>query len=214
MNSLIRDANGPVIHTLRDGSTVRLGFIGPADRDRLAAGFLKMSPESRYLRFFSAMPRLPEDVLQRLTDTDGHNHVAIGASLASDGAALGEGLGVARFIRLPDAPDTAEAAVAVIDEKQGLGLGTLLMRALVEVAREHGIRHFRASILHENTGAIALLESMHGRFRVRPDGELLIYEIDLPGAADHESAWDPFYRLLKLAAEGVELIFRRLTEHA
>ena len=214
MKSLIRDADGAVIHRLRDGTKVRLGLIGPADRERLAAGFEKLSPESRYLRFFSAMPRLPEDVLQRLTNTDGHNHVAIGAMLASDDRRSGEGLGVARFIRLADAPETAEAAVAVIDEKQGLGLGTLLMRALVEVAREHGVRRFRASTLRSNAGAIALIEHMVGRSSVHADGELLGYEIQLPGAADEERAWDPLHRVLKLAAEGVELIFRRLTEHA
>jgi GNAT superfamily N-acetyltransferase len=214
MASLMRDADGAVIHRLRDGTKVRLAFIGPADRERLAAGFDKLSPESRYRRFFSAMPRLPEDVLQRLIDTDGQNHVAIGAMIAGDDRRSGNGLGVARFIRLADAPDTAEAAVAVIDEKHGLGLGTLLMRALVEVARERGVRRFRASTLRGNTGAIALIEHMVGRPSVHADGELLEYEIELPSAADEESAWAPLARVLKLAAEGVQLIFRRLTEHA
>ena len=210
MGTLIDRPDARHEHQLRDGSKVRLRFIGPADRDRLAAGFAKLSPESRYLRFFSAMPRLPEDVLQRLLNTDGHDHVAIGALSVGEDGKSGEGIGVARFFRLKDAPDTAEAAVAVIDEKQGLGLGGLLMRALVEEATERGVRRFRASTLRDNPGAIALLQSLHGRTTVRADGEVLTHDIELPETADHHSAWDTLYRVLKHAAEGVELIFHRL----
>ena len=125
-----------VEHRLRDGTRVRMRPIGPADRARLAAGFQKLSRESRYRRFFTAMPELPEKMLDRLVATDGWKHVAIGAEVASDDPALAEGLGVARFVRLEDVPDVAEVAVAVIDEKQGLGLGTLLLSALVQAARE------------------------------------------------------------------------------
>ena len=68
-----------VIHHLRDGTPVRLRVIGPADRARLAEGFAKLAPESRYRRFFTAVPRLSERMLERLVATDGYNHVAIGA---------------------------------------------------------------------------------------------------------------------------------------
>lgn len=212
MASLISDADRSVIHHLRDGTKVTIRLIGRADRERLAAGFEKLSPESRYLRFFSPMPRLPEEVLRRLTDTDGENHVAIGAEVASGDPTKAEGLGVARYFRLRDAPDTAEAAVAVIDEKQGLGLGKLLMRALGEAARERGIRRFRACTLRENVRAIALVEHLDEPFTVRAEGELLIYEVDLP-VDDEEVYWGPLYRLLKSAAEGVEFVFQRLTGH-
>src|SRR5262245_37555867 len=125
-------------------------MIGPADRARLAAGFAKLSPESRYRRFFTAMPRLPDHTLDRLVATDGWNHVAIGAEVASDDPAAAEGLGVAHFVRLPESPDVAEVAIAVIDARQRLGLGHLLLQALVTAARERGIRRFRATILGEN----------------------------------------------------------------
>ena len=59
-----------------------------------------------------------------------------------------------------------EVAVAVIDAKQRLGLGQLLLRALVDAARERGIRRFRATLLSENAPARSLLEGLADQFSV------------------------------------------------
>ena len=181
-------------------------FIGPADRARLAAGFEKLSRESRYLRFFTAMPSLPDRILDRLVATDGSTHVAIGAELASDDPAVAEGLGVARFVRLADAPDVAEIAVAVVDAKQGLGLGKLLLRALIDAARELGVHRFRATVLSENAPARAILDDVTDGVSVRRENGCLVYEIVLPADVPG-SVLD---RLLKLAAGGVQFVFRAL----
>ena len=197
-----------VVHHLRDGTPVRLRLIGPADRARLAAGFEKLSPESRYLRFFAAMPHLPERMLDRLVATDGWKHVAIGAEVASDDATASEGLGVARFVRLEDAPDVAEVAVAVVDAKQGLGLGTILLRALVDAARERGVHRFRAMLLSENASARALLEALADDVSVRRENDCLVYEVVLPERTEDEPGINVLDRLLKLAASGVQFVFR------
>jgi hypothetical protein len=44
--------------TLRDGSRIRIRPLEPDDRDELAAGFERLSPESRYRRFFGPMKQL------------------------------------------------------------------------------------------------------------------------------------------------------------
>ena len=105
-------------HRLADGTEVRLRLLSPADREKLLAAFDRLSPESRYRRFFTVTPRLPEKLLRRLLDTDGWNHFAIGAETATEDPTDAEGVGVARFIRLNDAPDVAEAAVTVVDHMQ------------------------------------------------------------------------------------------------
>ena len=65
---------------LKDGTAVRLRLIRPDDKDRLRAGFARLSPESRYLRFFVPKSTLTDAELVYLTETDGVDHVAIGAS--------------------------------------------------------------------------------------------------------------------------------------
>src|SRR5438132_10145045 len=130
-------------HRLADGTPVRLRLLRRADREKLVAAFDRLSPESRYRRFFTAMPRLPEKLLRSLLDIDGWNHLAIGAETVTTDPAAAEGVGIARFIRLKDEPAVAEAAVTVVDHMQRRGLGKLLVSALAQAARERGITRFR-----------------------------------------------------------------------
>ena len=111
-------------------------MLSPEDRDSFLAGFGGLSRELRYLRLFTAMPRLRDSVLQRLLNTDGTDHVALAAWCSSDGADIV--VGVARFIRLHKGGDTAGVAVAVVDHMQRRGIGRLLLAHLADVARERG----------------------------------------------------------------------------
>src|SRR6185369_10800690 len=85
---------------LPDGTPVRMRLLRPDDRAKLLAGFDRLSDDSRYARFFTAMPRLSDATLDRLLATDGWNHLAIGAEAGDQPPETAEGLGVARFIRL------------------------------------------------------------------------------------------------------------------
>src|SRR5207245_10374104 len=96
-------------HRLVDGTPVRRRLLRRADREKLVAAFDRLSPESRYRRFFTAMPRLPEKLLRSLLDIDGWNHLAIGAETVTTDPAEAEGGGIARFIRPKDEPAVAEA---------------------------------------------------------------------------------------------------------
>ena len=141
---------------LRDGSSVVVRPVRPDDRELLLAGFERLGPESRYQRFLAPMAELTEDIVTYLTDVDHHDHEA----LAAIDAVTGEGVGVARFVRCEDRPDTAEAAVTVIDDWQGRGVGTLLLDRLAERARAEGIAHFTALLLAENREMLELLETI------------------------------------------------------
>lgn len=188
--------------TLRDGSTVRVRPLRPRDREALAANFNRLSPQSRYRRFFSAMPKLPPSVLDGLLDVDEDNHVALVAiDDHPEGNRVSEGLGIARFVRLKDDPTTADAAVAVIDEHQGKGLGRLLLGRLVEAASQRGITHFRAHVLGDNEPMKHLLAKLapnvDGRFE---DGNL-VYMMELPRAEDPKSLTvGSLYELFRAAA--------------
>ena len=67
-----------VCSALNDGTVVCLRTITPEDEDLLREGIAKLSAESRYLRFFSLVAQLPDDVIERLVDVDGHDHIGWG----------------------------------------------------------------------------------------------------------------------------------------
>jgi GNAT superfamily N-acetyltransferase len=147
--------------TLRDGTPVILRLVAPDDKAMLARGFANWSAESRYARFFVPKLRLTDDELTYLCDVDQETHFALGAIREGDGEP--RGLGIARFIRLPDAagePVAAEAAIAVADEIQGLGLGRILFARLVAAAKERGIEHFRCEVLGSNGSMKLLIDSL------------------------------------------------------
>ena len=179
---------------LRDGSQVVVRPIEPGDREQLEAGFERLSAESRYQRFLAPMSHLNAEMLDYLTDVDHHDHEAL---VALD-AATGEGAGIARFVRLEDRPDVAEAAVTVADAWQGRGLGTLLLELLAGRAREEGVTRFTALMLAENTDMMELLERL-GPVRI-VDREIGTVEVESGLPADGLS---PEIRsLLRLVASG------------
>jgi nucleotide-binding universal stress UspA family protein/GNAT superfamily N-acetyltransferase len=143
----------PVTATLRDGARVTIRPIEPEDREELAAGFERLSPESRYRRFFGPMNQLRPRDLDYLTRVDHHDHEAL---VALDEA--GQGIGVARYVRTE--PGEAEPAVVVADDWQRRGVGARLVDLLAERALEEGIATFRAPVLAQNADAIALLKRL------------------------------------------------------
>ena len=169
----------PCQYPLPDGRQVEFDFLGPADRRDLLTGFEGLSPRSRYLRFFSGMPELPEFIAEGLLRTDRQNHVAIGARLLDDhGGRLPPIVGVARYYRVAESQCTAEPAIAVVDDLHGLGLGKRLLRRLSAIARSNGITHFQAQILTDNRRVRTLLREADAEF-VEEDEGVLTYQIDI-----------------------------------
>lgn len=112
-----------------------------------------------------------------LTNLDYCDHFAWAAfGIDSPG---GPGLGVARYIRDPNHPTTAEAAVTVLDEYQHRGLGSLLLLMLVDEASRHGIRSFVNYVMWENEELLDELRAAGGRVEPDEPGVARV-EIDFP----------------------------------
>jgi RimJ/RimL family protein N-acetyltransferase len=165
---------GPVAVVLRDGTAVLIRPIGPQDMDRLRRGFERLSEESKTRRFLSPVPELTEEQLRYLTEIDGVSHFAWGALLADD---PDQGIGVARYVRLEDQPDVAEAAVTIVDEYQRRGLGTVLLALLAARAFAVGVRSFRAYVQEENAPMRDLLVDLGARAHFDSPGLL---SVDVP----------------------------------
>lgn len=151
-----------LITNLRDGTRIRVRTLRPRDSKDLLKGFAKLSLASRRFRFLSPIHKLTASQLRELTELDQYNQVAI-AARAVDRPGR-PGIGVARFVRLEQDAETAEFAITVIDEYQNRGVGTLLLRLLLEAARRVGIRTLRGFVLSDNLSMIRVLEKFGAAF--------------------------------------------------
>jgi RimJ/RimL family protein N-acetyltransferase len=142
-----------MLHTLRDGTAVRIRPIEPGDKSRLQHALGQLSRESIRRRFLAAKPELSQAELRYLTEVDGVHHLALCAVLAD------QIVGVARCVRLEPGGDTAEFAIVVGDPLQGEGLGTALAAALADAACRVGIRRFAATTLADNDAVERLLDT-------------------------------------------------------
>jgi acyl-CoA synthetase (NDP forming)/RimJ/RimL family protein N-acetyltransferase len=127
---------------LSDGGVAHLRPIRPSDADRLVAFYDRVSPESKYLRFFAPYPRLSDRDVKRFTEVDYVDRVAFIITLVDDMIAVG------RYDRIED--DHAEVAFLIEDAHQGRGIAQLLLEHLAQAARERGITRFVAEVLPAN----------------------------------------------------------------
>ncbi|MBM7513467.1 acyl-CoA synthetase (NDP forming)/RimJ/RimL family protein N-acetyltransferase [Nocardioides cavernae] len=131
---------------LRDGRTAHIRPIQPEDRELLVEFYSRVSEQSKYYRFFSPMPELSERDLDRFTQVDHRDRVAMILLVA------GHMIAVGRYDMIR--PGYAEVAFLVEDAHQGRGIGQLLLEHLAQAGRERGIDEFVAEVLPDNQAMI------------------------------------------------------------
>jgi RimJ/RimL family protein N-acetyltransferase len=151
---MIDAAGYSAIETLRDGRRVEIRALRPEDRSDLVAAVDRASPQSLYRRFFAVRRGFTEQETDFFVNVDFVDHVALVAVVDEDGRATIVGGG--RYILVQ--PGKAEIAFAVIDEYQGQGVGTALMRHLAVISHEAGLQELVADVLPENISMLKLFE--------------------------------------------------------
>ena len=145
----------------RNGRQINVRFLTPTDGELLVDLVQRLSPNTRYLRFLVAAEEVPVEAATRklpaFLAVDGVDSVALLAAVEENGVETV--IGVARFNRSPGS-DAAEVAVVMQDDWQRQGIGQMLMKQLVEVARQLGIKRFCAVVLATNRGAHALIKGL------------------------------------------------------
>ncbi|HEX2417001.1 MAG TPA: GNAT family N-acetyltransferase, partial [Micromonosporaceae bacterium] len=145
--STSRDPAGYPTHrvadvVLADGTVAQLRPIRPRDASEVVALHSRFSDRTRYLRYFSPYPRIPERDLRRFVNVDHRSREALVAETA------GQLIAVGRYERIT--PDEAEVAFVVEDAYQGRGVGSVLLEHLAAAAVEEGISWFTAEVLPQN----------------------------------------------------------------
>lgn len=120
-----------------------------------------MSQQSLWQRFAAPVHELSEEDLNYLTDLDDKYKVAWCAAIVRNDEI--KGVGLSRYILLPDDEGVAEFAVTVIDEFQGQGVGGALLNQLIESAQNNHINTLRGYITPGNTRMIRLCASVQAR---------------------------------------------------
>jgi succinyl-CoA synthetase alpha subunit/GNAT superfamily N-acetyltransferase len=162
---------------LSDGGAVHIRPITPDDADRLVDLHSRLSDRTIYYRFFSPRPRLSPREIQRFTNVDYVDRVALVAMLDD------HLVGVARYDRVP-ATGEAEVAFVVADEHQGRGVGTLLLEHLAAAARERGVTRFFAETLPDNRPMQSVFKQAGWESRARFADGVVRVEFDIEPTPD------------------------------
>ncbi len=152
--------------TLASGQRLKLRPIRPEDEPALRAGFGRLSPEEVRLRFMHRMNELTHAAAARLTQIDYDREMALVLIAKVEGEPAI--VGVVRLFADPDGT-RAEFAIIVWRPYAGQGLGALLMRRIIQYARDRGIRELFGSVLRDNDAMLALARGLG--FREEPDPE-------------------------------------------
>ena len=180
--------------TLTSGLVIGVRPIVPADREGIPEALPRVSDRSLFRRFFRVVTSLSDRELDYLTAVDYHDHFAWVAYTGDPRV----GLGVARYIRILDEPEVAEAAITVVDSHQQMGISRILLELLSESAQANGIRMFRGYALPKNR---PVLDSASRRgLSSTTESGIARLDVELPPPTGLHSS--NIYSLLKEVAAG------------
>jgi RimJ/RimL family protein N-acetyltransferase len=196
---------------LPNGTAIAVRQIEPADKPLLREAFERLGEESRRRRFMGPAEELSDEDLIYLTEVDHRRHEALAALDPETGAILG----VARWFRRPGEREMAELAVAVVDDRQGRGIGSALVAALNDRAREEGILRYHAIVSTDN---VQVIEALRRNGAVPSDAAdepgAINFEADVPadgvGAGVAEGLRAAARGQLKLAGAAAEWVLARV----
>ena len=156
---------------LRDGREIRVRAARLTDEAKVQELLYGLSPESVYSRYHHLRTRYPRDEIQALLDADPQRGCAFVAEIPEAGTLIG----LTRY-DLDPVSGIGELGIVIADAWQRKGVGTALMRRMVEVGRAHGLKGLRADVLAVNSAMISLLRDVGADEVPPPDGGVVDVE--------------------------------------
>jgi acetyl coenzyme A synthetase (ADP forming)-like protein len=160
---------------LHDGTSILIRPIRKDDTEQWLAFLSRLSPHSKYLRFFQLPKQMEMEDAIRFCTVDYANAFALVAEVIKEQHK--EIVAIGRFYRLPNKP-SAEVAFVIEDAYQGKGLGTTLIERLASIARDNGITTFEADVLVENEDMMSVFKD-YG-FHVTSELDVDVYHVTFP----------------------------------
>jgi acetyltransferase len=158
---------------MRDGTQVNIRPIRSEDEPMMVKFHATLSDRTVYMRYFTSLSlsrRTAHERLVRICTVDYEREMVLVAE--HEGAQTGEQqiLAVARLNQLPSDHSYTEAEVAALvsDRYQHQGLGTELLRRLIQIARDKKIDRLVAEMLWGNLAIQAVFKNLG--FKLRSPG--------------------------------------------
>ncbi len=162
-------------HVFRNDLRVDFRAIKPSDVEDMRRLFYRFSDTAVYYRYFSPIKTMPHAKMQEYVNVDFGRCLSI-VGLAKE---MGEGRIIAegRFVRELHRP-YAEVAFVVDEAYQGCGIATFMLRMLIRLAKERGLKGFTAEVLSSNKSMLKVFEK--GGLPVEARVIEGIYEVTIP----------------------------------
>jgi GNAT superfamily N-acetyltransferase len=164
-------SNYSAVERLRDGRQVEIRALQPNDVDGLKSAIAHISLESLYRRFFGPKRFFSDKEVAHFMNVDFVKHVALVATADAEIVAGGRYFVVA--------PGAAEVAFAIVDEYQGQGLGTALLRHLISIARKAGLKELVAHVLPDNRPMLSVFSKSGLRVRTGREHDAVKVTLEL-----------------------------------
>jgi len=163
--TLPKAASFSATETLRDGRPVEIRALKSTDVEELKAAVSRSSAESLSRRFFAPKRHFSDREVAYFMNIDFVTQVALVAVIDEGGKQSIVAGG--RYVLVQ--PGVAEVAFTVVDDFQGHGIGTKLMRHLTSIARDAGLRELVAEVLADNQPMLSVFRKCGLKVATRRD---------------------------------------------
>ncbi|WP_020159507.1 bifunctional acetate--CoA ligase family protein/GNAT family N-acetyltransferase [Methylobacter marinus] len=144
-------------YQLANGMNITIRPIRPEDADMEKDFVHRLSERTKYFRFMQSLQELTPEMIVRFTQIDYDREMAFVAITEHDG--MPSELGVGRYMMNPDG-HSVEFALVVSDDCQGLGIGTRIMKTLMQAAKYKGMSFFEGEVLAINEPMLSLMKKL------------------------------------------------------
>jgi acetyltransferase len=164
-----------------DNSETAIRPIRPEDEPLMVAFHQTLSEQSVYHRFFNVLPlstRVTHERLHRRCFIDYDREMALVADRYDPKTNIHEILGVGRLNRIHGTPD-AEFGLLISDGHQRRGLGTAILRHLIDIGRQEGLHRITAQVMASNAGMQRVCERTGFHLQPNPEDQTVTAQIVL-----------------------------------
>ncbi|MFI3136607.1 MAG: GNAT family N-acetyltransferase [Methylococcaceae bacterium] len=158
-------------HQLTNGANITIRPIRPEDAVMEKDFVHRLSERTKYFRYMQVLQELTPEMIVRFTQIDYDREMAFVA--VTDDNTLPNEMGVGRYVMNPDG-HSVEFALVVADDCQCLGIGSKLMKTLMQSAKTKGMTFFEGEVLAINTPMLSLVKKLGFSIEVIADDHEIV----------------------------------------